>query len=104
MPDEQFMDEIYESDGDQAEEQLRDALANEKISMKEALEILKSDVCACKNLKQRMQVFCRPCYNKLPYDLKGNLYKKIGAGFEEAVAKANGCLGFNNNEERVRNV
>jgi hypothetical protein len=58
------------------------------ITMKEAVEVLKADACDCGRRKDRMKVFCRGCFARLPWALKSRLYDKIGAGFEQAVADA----------------
>ena len=59
-----------------------------KISLKEAIDVLKSDKCDCGRGKAVKKVFCAKCYSKLPSCLKRVLYDKIGDGFEEAVYEA----------------
>jgi len=59
---------------------------------KDAIAILKSDKCFCGKKKEPMRVFCLDCYMKLPVKQQHALYKKIGAGFSEAVEAATNWL------------
>jgi hypothetical protein len=49
-------------------------------------------VCAgCNGEKQKRNAFCLPCYRLLPKALQSSLWKRFGAGFEEAY---HGCLSW----------
>jgi hypothetical protein len=53
------------------------------------LEILKSNECPhCDDFKERGYVFCGSCYFSLPEDMRGDLYRMMRDGFEEAVDAA----------------
>lgn len=42
-------------------------------------------VCAgCQGEKRKRVPFCVPCYRQLPRALKSSVWKRFGAGFEEA--------------------
>jgi hypothetical protein len=53
------------------------------------LDIIKSNKCPyCDGVKDRGNVFCGSCYFSLPKDMRGDLYRPMGEGFEEAVDAA----------------
>lgn len=53
------------------------------------IESLRGEECpGCGKRKRSRQSFCRVCYFKLPCDLRCDLYKRVGAGYEEAHAQA----------------
>lgn len=55
---------------------------------------LMSDVCpTCGGVKRPRNTLCGGCYRKLPEDLKRNLYRRVGHGYEEAVAASLRALG-----------
>lgn len=64
-----------------------------KISIKEAVGILKSVHCDCGNRKKERHVFCLSCFSRLSPRLRDRLYQRIGEGFEEAVSEAREVLG-----------
>jgi hypothetical protein len=45
-------------------------------------------ICRCGCKKSARQTFCRRCYFALPGELRRNLYRLIGNGYEEAYAVA----------------
>ena len=45
---------------------------------------LRSDECQCGLFKKPGFSFCRKCFRALPLDLRRDLYRKIGGGYEEA--------------------
>lgn len=52
---------------------------------KEIFDHLVSQHCdGCGRWKLRRSAFCRDCYRQLPPALRSSLWKKFGAGFEEA--------------------
>jgi len=52
------------------------------------LDMLVSDECLCGRSKQPRRTFCYRCFKALPYDMQKELYKRMGAGYEEAVESA----------------
>jgi hypothetical protein len=50
----------------------------------EAIEVLKSNECACGEGKHFRTAFCRSCYYKLPLTIRRALYARLGCGFEQA--------------------
>lgn len=46
---------------------------------------------ACGGFKRKRNAFCVPCYQQLPAALKSCLWKRFGAGFEEAYQA---CLSW----------
>jgi len=49
---------------------------------------LMSDECACGNPKQPSRSFCYRCYMALPGDMRRDLWKRLGEGYEEAYEAA----------------
>lgn len=47
----------------------------------------------CGNGKKPAQTMCYGCYKKLPRDLQQALYRRVGAGYEQAFADAMEHLG-----------
>jgi predicted amidophosphoribosyltransferase len=43
---------------------------------------------ACGAAKQVRQSFCKRCYRSLPHPMRQALYRRMGAGYEEAFAAA----------------
>ncbi len=54
---------------------------------------LLSTECYCGAEKKFKETFCRPCYFRLPEDMRTDLYKRMGRGYEEAVNAAKELLG-----------
>lgn len=52
------------------------------------LDVIKSEECQCGKSKRIGTAFCYLCYSNLPKDMKDDLWKKIGNGFEEAYEEA----------------
>ncbi|BBO74429.1 hypothetical protein DSCW_18460 [Desulfosarcina widdelii] len=48
------------------------------------IDALKSEQCQCERQKKRGRAFCYRCYIRLPRDLRDELYRPVGAGFEAA--------------------
>jgi hypothetical protein len=44
--------------------------------------------CECGRVKLSGQSFCRTCYRALPIALRRPLYRRMGAGYEEALDAA----------------
>lgn len=55
------------------------------------LDELMSNECACGNNKKKGHSFCYGCYKVLPGDLKSEIYRKIGQGYEEIYDE---CFSF----------
>ena len=51
-------------------------------------EQLMSNECFCGESKQKRNSFCVGCYHKLPDEMKADLWKWIGKGYEEAYEAA----------------
>ncbi|GAH74320.1 unnamed protein product, partial [marine sediment metagenome] len=49
---------------------------------------LMSDECACGMQKEPRKSFCYGCYMALPRDMRRDLWKPIGEGYEEAYEAA----------------
>ncbi len=49
---------------------------------------LRGTICRCGKPKQPKQTFCRACYYALSPDIRTALYRRIGAGYEEAYYTA----------------
>jgi len=54
----------------------------------EILGALKSTLCVCGTPKRPMTSHCRNCYYALPPAMRGALYRKFGAGYEEAYEES----------------
>ena len=54
---------------------------------------LKSAVCRCGKKKASMNSFCYRCFTSLPRQLRTDLYKRVGQGYEESYEKAVEILG-----------
>jgi hypothetical protein len=55
---------------------------------------LMSEVCpTCGKYKKPRNSMCGGCYRQLPEHLKRNLYRRVGHGYEEAVAESLRALG-----------
>lgn len=53
------------------------------------VESLRSDQCpACASGKHPGRTLCGRCFRKLPGEVRDDLYKRIGQGYEAAVAAA----------------
>ena len=48
------------------------------------LKELAGEECQCGREKNRGRSFCYACYKKLPDEIQKALYRKVGAGYEEA--------------------
>ena len=60
---------------------------------RQALRELASDECAvCQNRKNPKQSFCVRCYYDLPYEMRAELYRRFGGGYEEAYDAAKSFL------------
>ena len=58
----------------------------------EIFNVFVSTCCAgCGGVKRKRNAFCVPCYRQLPSALKSCLWKRFGAGFEEAYQA---CLSW----------
>jgi hypothetical protein len=58
------------------------------------IQSLRGDLCPmCAKSKRPAQTMCPACYAKLPGQLKKDLYKRVGAGYEQAVEAAMTSLG-----------
>lgn len=53
---------------------------------------LKSTICQCGRNKQRGMAVCYLCWGKLPQPVRHALYRRVGAGFEEALRQAHELL------------
>lgn len=69
-----------------------------KMDRNEAIEILSSEVCACKKAKARRMAFCSGCYYKLSATIRRALYAPLGKGFEQAYDLSLETLGLNKDE------
>ena len=49
---------------------------------------LMSEQCLCERPKKARYSFCYRCYKSLPFHLQKELYKGLGAGYEEAFEEA----------------
>jgi hypothetical protein len=49
---------------------------------------LNGEECACGAWKRSMFAFCYTCHRSLPEDMKRELWKRIGDGYEEAYNEA----------------
>lgn len=49
---------------------------------------LMGTTCRCGGPKNRAATFCRLCYYSLVPDLRSDLYKRIGEGYEDAYERA----------------
>lgn len=59
--------------------------------MSKALELIRElngNRCRCGETKAEGQTFCRRCYYQLPKAMRSALYRRVGAGYEEAYAAA----------------
>jgi DnaJ-class molecular chaperone len=64
----------------------------------EAFDDLMSTTCSgCDGPKQSAKSHCRKCYFSLPGEARRNLYRKIGYGYEQALADSPKILA------RIRN-
>lgn len=54
----------------------------------ELVRELAGPTCFCKRVKTPGETFCKWHYFSLPADMKRALYKRLGAGYEEAYAAA----------------
>jgi hypothetical protein len=52
------------------------------------LEQLRSNECLCGKEKHPKRSFCYRCYTALPFEMRQELYKQMGAGYEEAFEEA----------------
>jgi len=52
------------------------------------LDELTSDECACGQPKKAGHSFCYRCYMRLPGDMRRDLWKRIGDGYEAAYEAA----------------
>ena len=52
------------------------------------LNELRSDGCACGQPKKVGYSFCYPCYMKLPFNMRQDLYNKMDESYKEAYEKA----------------
>ena len=52
------------------------------------LDVLKGDECWCQKYKRPRAAVCWSCWKRLPKDLQRDLYRRMGAGFEEAYDAA----------------
>lgn len=57
-----------------------------------AVKALDAVRCVCGREKRRKMAFCGLCYHLLPAQMQGDLYKRLGAGFEAAYAAATDWL------------
>lgn len=48
--------------------------------------------CSCGQKKPSWKTFCYHCYDSLPEQIKRDLYKRVGKGYEEAYATAKAYL------------
>ena len=55
--------------------------------MRSLVEQLRATTCRCGGPKSRGKTFCWKCFTRLPRSLRGELYRKLGAGYAEAVAR-----------------
>lgn len=49
---------------------------------------LAGEQCLCENYKSSGYSFCYRCYRELPGEMQKALYRKVGAGYEEAFEAA----------------
>jgi hypothetical protein len=56
------------------------------------LRELRGELCQCGESKEAGQTFCRACYAKLGRSLQVPLWRRIGAGYEQAYAAARAFL------------
>jgi hypothetical protein len=68
----------------QPEPQARAALLN----WMEILDELQGKKCRCGHRKVAGQTFCRDCFYALPQQMRDDLYKRMGQGYEEAYQAA----------------
>lgn len=54
----------------------------------ELLDELMGIRCQCGRMKRSKQTFCLKCYRALPLEMQRALYRRFGAGYEEAYAAA----------------
>lgn len=47
---------------------------------------------SCFGVKKRAQTFCGFCYHALPREMQTALYRRVGAGYQEARDAAVACL------------
>lgn len=57
------------------------------------LQELGSRECRCRKAKKRGLSFCKECFAKLPSSIQGDLYLRVGEGYEEAYRRACEILG-----------
>jgi hypothetical protein len=49
---------------------------------------LRSEECQCLRRKKSGHSLCWRCYSRLPAELRGRLYRRIGDGYEQAYEEA----------------
>ena len=52
-------------------------------AFEEAEQMVNGTVCSCGNVKLTRTFFCKPCWARLPWEVKGPLDKKTGTEFAE---------------------
>ncbi|QOV90916.1 hypothetical protein [Humisphaera borealis] len=64
------------------------------VSAADAVLSLRGSFCpGCRGRKKPKQTVCFECYSKLSRPQRQNLYKRVGSGYEAAVASALQTLG-----------
>jgi len=58
------------------------------MELNELLEELRGETCRCGKKKVSMQTLCRKDYMSLPPGMRQALYRRVGAGYEEAYEAA----------------
>lgn len=67
------------------------------ISTDDAITELGGTKChGCDGAKERAKSHCRTCYFNLPKKLRGELYNRVGAGYEEAYTESLNVLRARN--------
>ena len=59
------------------------------------MEELNSNGCACDRPKQPQHSFCTRCFAKLPPEMRRNIYRALGHGYEDAYEAAHKYLEEN---------
>lgn len=63
---------------------IKPVLSNDMKARLAAVAALKSGLCRCGHAKQTGMAFCFKCWLALPKNVRLNLYRPVGKGFEAA--------------------
>ena len=58
------------------------------LSFETLVSELAGEICRCGGKKQPKKTFCAKCYYRLPKELRGRLYQRMGDGYEVAYGQA----------------